>query len=74
MSETVPRSAVRNCRDGSLICGVTSTNTARRQRSGRCAARRIVVAPPSDMPMTQRAVGATASRTVATASAFCQGP
>ena len=34
----------------------------------------MVVAPPSDMPTTQRAAGATDAISVATASAFCQGP
>ena len=34
----------------------------------------MVVAPPSDMPMTHRAAGATDSSSAATAWAFFQGP
>jgi hypothetical protein len=37
---------------------VTSTITARRTRSGRAAASRIVVTPPGDMPTTPAVLAA----------------
>jgi hypothetical protein len=73
MSAMEPRSSVVHARVGSFTCGVTSTMTARRTRSGRVAARRMVVAPPSDMPTTPYARGASCSIAAATATALCHG-
>ena len=64
---TVPRCSGVITRPGLFTDGVTSITTARRTRSGRVAARRIVVAPPSDMPTTAPAAGARRSITSATA-------
>jgi len=72
--DTVPRSIVVSSRVGSLTWGVTSTMTARWQSSGRVAASRMVVAPPSDIPTTARTLPATSPRIPATASAFIHGP
>jgi hypothetical protein len=58
----------------SLTCGVTSTTTSLRTRSGRVAASLIAVTPPSDIPTTTTAAGAACSSTAATAIALRQAP
>ena len=50
--------------------GVMSTSTAAFTSSGSESSRASVVTPPSDMPMTATAFGASARITVATSSAF----
>jgi hypothetical protein len=73
-SATAPRSDLLMDRVASWTCGVTSTMTALRTRSGRLAVSRIAVTPPSDMPTTAAALGAASSSTGATASALRHGP
>jgi hypothetical protein len=53
--------------------GVTSTSTSLRTRVGACALSASAVSPPSDIPTTAVAPGATCSTTLATARAFSAG-
>ena len=54
----------------SFTPGVTSTSTTLRTSSGAWSASAMVVMPPSDMPMTARASGASARIATATSSAL----
>ena len=54
--------------------GVTSTITSRGTRSGSVTASRSAVRPPSDMPTTRSARGASSAITGATAAALSRGP
>ncbi len=53
--------------------GVMSTSTSLRTRSRRCDASAIDVKPPSDIPTTMAAAGASASTTAATSRAIAVG-
>ncbi len=54
--------------------GVMSTSTTERTRSGWASVSAIVVAPPSDMPITAFAFGASTSTARATSSALSCRP
>ena len=66
-----------NCAIGAALSrstpGVTSTSVTRRTRCGACELSAIVVSPPSDMPTTIRASGASAPIVTATSVAFSRG-
>ena len=56
------------------VPGVTSTTPRRGTRWGWSAARQTAVSPPSDMPTTAPARGASAATATATSSAMEAGP
>ena len=73
-SATVPfcSSVISVCRSGAD--GVTSTSTSLRTSSGAATANRSAVSPPSDIPTTRSASGASSRTTGSTAVALSFGP